>query len=409
MLFTAYSTLCLSLAVLYAALLMQYVRGWRRLPTWSVPLDFAPKTSVTVLVPARNEAANISTCLHAILACNYPQHLLEILVLDDFSTDDTARIVSEIAVANASQVRLLRLEEQPQPVFSGKKKALELGVSCARGELIATTDADCIVPTDWLLLLTSLFEAKRPGAIVAPVLLYRERTGFQRFQALDFAGMMGITGAGIGMGWHLMGNGANLCYAKSTFEAVGGYAGNLDRASGDDLFLLGKIAAPPPVPPPTGRGGVEGTTNCATAALPFGAGGGACFLKNPAATVRTLPCPDLRAFVQQRLRWGTKNAGLPDLGLKAALAVVFLHCCMILLNTVLLFFLPILGWVWLAQLVLKAAADYVLLREMCTFFERRALLRGFWSAFFGHTAYIAGIGAGSLFVKKYVWKGRRVR
>jgi glycosyltransferase involved in cell wall biosynthesis len=342
-------------------------------------LDFAPKTSVTVLVPARNEAANISACLHAILACNYPQHLLEILVLDDFSTDDTARIVSEIATANAGQVRLIRLEEQPPPVFSGKKKALELGVSCARGELIATTDADCLVPTNWLLLLVSLFEVKRPGAIVAPVLLHRERTGFQRFQALDFAGMMGITGAGIGMGWHLMGNGANLCYAKSTFEAVGGYAGNMDRASGDDLFLLGKIAAP------------------------------ACFLKNPAATVRTLPSPDLRAFVQQRLRWGTKNAGLPDPGLKAALAVVFLFCCTILLNTVLLFFLPILGWVWLAQLALKAAADYVLLREMCTFFERRVLLRGFWPAFFVHTAYIAGIGAGSLFVKKYVWKGRRVR
>jgi hypothetical protein len=438
MLFTAYSTLCLSLAVLYAALLMQYVRGWRRLPTWSVPLGFAPKTSVTVLVPARNEAANISACLHAILACNYPQHLLEILVLDDFSTDDTARIVSEIATANAGQVRLIRLEEQPSPVFSGKKKALELGVSCARGELIATTDADCLVPADWLLLLVSLFEAKRPGAIVAPVMLHREHTGFQRFQALDFAGMMGITGAGIGMGWHRMGNGANLCYAKKTFEAVGGYAGNLDRASGDDLFLLGKIATPPPTPPqrggetrhfypkkienhldsiksatsplPVGEGagvGFEEISNCATSPLPVG--GGAYFLKNPTATVRTLPCPDLHTFVQQRLRWGTKNAGLPDPGLKAVLAVVFLHCCMILLNTVLLFFLPILGWVWLAQLALKAAADYVLLREMCTFFERRALLRGFLPAFFAHTAYIAGIGAGSLFVKKYVWKGRRVR
>lgn len=394
MVFTAYCTLCLSLAVLYAALLAQYVRGWRRLPTWSVPLDFAPKTSVTVLVPARNEAANISACLHAILACNYPQHLLEILVLDDFSTDDTARIVSEIAAANAGRVRLLRLEEQPQPVFSGKKKALELGVSCARGELIATTDADCLVPVDWLLLLVSLFEAHRPGAIVAPVLLHRERTSFQRFQALDFAGMMGITGAGIGMGWHLMGNGANLCYAKATFEAVGGYAGNLDRASGDDLFLLGKIAAPPPAPPPNGRGE---------------AGDGAYFLKNLAATVRTLPSPDLRTFVQQRLRWGTKNAGLPDPGLKAALAIVFLLCCTILLNTVLLFFIPMLGWVWLAQLALKAVADYGLLREMCTFFERRALLRGFWPAFFGHTAYIAGIGAASLCVKKYTWKGRRVR
>ncbi|MBK9338106.1 MAG: glycosyltransferase [Lewinellaceae bacterium] len=388
MLHLAYTIFCTSLSLAYLIILAGYVRGWRRLPEWNVPTGFVPRTPVTVLVPARNEAANIADCLHAILACNYPLDLLEIVVLDDFSEDDTACIVAEIAATHAGQVRLIRLSEQPEPVFSGKKKALELGVSSARGTLIITTDADCLAPANWLLLLVSLYEARRPGAIAAPVAIHREHTTFERFQALDLAGMMGITGAGIGMGRHRMGNGANLCYAKTMFEAVGGYSGNTDRASGDDLFLLGKIAAIP--------GAYAGKS-------------GILFLKNPDAAIRTLPCPDLLTFVQQRIRWGTKNAALPDPGLKAALAVAFLSCSTIVLHAGLLFFLPGLVWLWIGQLLVKALADYMLLREMCIFFGRRELLRGFWPAFFLHTAYIAGVGAGSLAVRKYVWKGRQVR
>jgi len=384
---SAYTAFCFSVGLLYALLLAGYVRGWRRLPVWNVPIGFVPSTRITVLVPARNEAANIAACLQSLLACDYPPALFEIIVLDDFSEDDTARMVSEVALAHPGRVRLLRLSEQGPSIVSGKKRALEFGVSQATGDLIATTDADCQVPANWLRLLVSLYEAKRPGAIVAPVLLHHERTAFQRFQALDLAGMMGITGAGISMGWHRMGNGANLCYAKATFEAVGGYAGNTDRASGDDLFLLGKIAS----------------------YAPDGNAPGVVFLKNAGAAVRTLPCPDVRTFVQQRIRWGTKNAGLPDPGLKAALAIVFVLCCTIVLNTALLFFLPGLVWIWACQLLLKAVADYFLLREMCAFFGQRSWLRGFWPAFFWHTAYITGIGMGSLVVREYRWKGRRVQ
>jgi len=368
-------------ALAYAALMALCLYGWRRLEGWKTPENYTPKTRVTVLVPARNEVAHIAACLHSLLACRYPAELLEIIVLDDHSDDHTADIAAQATVGSAVSVQVLRLAEQPGPPISGKKSALAFGVSHARGELIATTDADCLVPPDWLLLAASLYEARRPGAIVGPVTAHRERTVFQRFQALDWAGMAGITGAGIALGGHRIGNGANLFYPKAVFEAVGGYAGNADRASGDDVFLVQKIAQHYPV----------------------------VFLKNAAAAVRTEVCPDLRAFVQQRLRWGTKNTALPEAGAKAALAVVFLCCVSIVLTPLLFFFLPVLFPVWCAQLALKALADYVLLREMCLFFGRRDLLRTFWPAFFLHTAYIAGVGVASLLVKKYTWKGRRVR
>jgi len=368
-------------ALAYAALMALCLYGWRRLEDWEIPKGYAPKTRITLLVPARNEAARITECLNSLLACRYPPELLEILVLDDHSDDDTAAIATWMAVSSTVPLRVLRLAEQPGPALSGKKSALALGVSRAQGELIATTDADCLVPPDWLLLATSLYETRRPGVLVGPVAAHRESTVFQRFQALDWAGMAGITGAGIALGGHRIGNGANLFYPKAVFEAVGGYAGNADRASGDDVFLVQKTAQQYPV----------------------------VFLKNPAAAVRTEVCPDLRAFVQQRLRWGTKNTALPESGAKAALAVVYLCCVALVLTPVLFFFLPALLWSWCAQVALKAVADYVLLREMCLFFDRRELLRVFWPAFFLHTAYIAGVGTASLFVQKYVWKGRRVR
>jgi len=368
-------------ALAYAALMALCLYGWRRLEGWEIPPNYVPQTRITVLVPARNEAAHIADCLHSLLACRYPPELLEIIVLDDHSDDGTAALAAQAADSSAVPVRVLRLAEHPGPPVSGKKNAITLGVSCAQGELIATTDADCLVPPDWLLLAASLYETRRPGVLVGPVTAHRERTVFQRFQALDWAGMAGITGAGIALGGHRIGNGANLFYPKSVFEAVGGYADNAHRASGDDVFLVQKIARQYPV----------------------------VFIKNPAAAVRTEVYPDLRAFVQQRLRWGTKNTALPEAGAKAALAVVFLCCVALVLTPAVLFFLPALLWSCAAQLALKVLADYVLLREMCLFFGRRDLLRAFWPAFFLHTVYIAGVGTASLLVKKYTWKGRRVR
>lgn len=377
MILTGYIVLSLLLALAYAGVMGIYLHSWRRLPEWTVPDRYVPLTTVTVLVPARNEAAMLAACLDSILSASYPKHLLELIVLDDHSEDDTARIASRYQ----DRVRLIRLAEVPGEVLAGKKKAIEKGVSLARGELIVTTDADCVVPPDWLRLLVSLYEARRPGAIAAPVLFRPGRSLFQAFQALDNIGMMGITAAGIGLDWHRMGNGASLCYPKTVFESVGGYSGLPDRASGDDLFILQKIAR---------RASVV-------------------FLKNPEAAVQTEACPDLSAFVQQRLRWGTKNAALPEKTVKAVLALVFFLCCSVVTNFLLVFYYPPLVWMLAIQLALKALADFLFLSELCAFFRRRALMHWFWPAFLLHIAYIAGMGLLSLFLPRYTWKGRLLR
>ncbi|RME35661.1 MAG: glycosyltransferase [Thermoflexia bacterium] len=93
---------------------------------------------VSVLVPARNEARNIRRCLESLLAQEYP--LIEILVLDDNSTDETTDIVLEIARRDP-RVRLLRGSPLPQG-WMGKNYACHQLAQHARGEWLLFTDAD---------------------------------------------------------------------------------------------------------------------------------------------------------------------------------------------------------------------------------------------------------------------------
>ncbi|MBC7187459.1 MAG: glycosyltransferase [Calditrichaeota bacterium] len=94
--------------------------------------------SVSVLIPARNEARNIRRCLESILAQDYPA--LEVLVLDDGSTDGTAAIVEAVA-ATDKRVRPIRGLPLPQG-WTGKNFACHLLAREARGEWLLFTDAD---------------------------------------------------------------------------------------------------------------------------------------------------------------------------------------------------------------------------------------------------------------------------
>ena len=140
------------LASCYAAILRLYQHGWRTLPEWKLPEGFTPTLGVSILIPARNEAHNIGLCLQSILDNHYPPHLLEILVVDDHSTDETGAVVRQIQAAltqkgHPSLLRLLCLAEYG---VEGKKMALTQAVRQATMPLVLTTDADCVVGRAWI-------------------------------------------------------------------------------------------------------------------------------------------------------------------------------------------------------------------------------------------------------------------
>ena len=100
------------LTLMYAGLLIAYRYWFDKLSFF----DFKPDRAVTaytrfsIIIPARNEAANIKKCVDSILAQAYPSEFFEIIVIDDFSEDDTASIVKAIH-AEHPHVKLLSLSD----------------------------------------------------------------------------------------------------------------------------------------------------------------------------------------------------------------------------------------------------------------------------------------------------------
>lgn len=106
-----------------------------------VPAD-APR--VTVIVPARNESRNIAACVHSILASDYPD--LEVIVVNDHSSDETATIASAIADEDA---RLIVLDNpELPPGWFGKQWACQTGAGAASGEILIFMDADARASSD---------------------------------------------------------------------------------------------------------------------------------------------------------------------------------------------------------------------------------------------------------------------
>lgn len=379
--FQLYSLVTGIFAVFYVFFISRCITTWNSLPEWKIPPAHHPQTRISVVIAARNEEAGIKSCIDSLLQQNYPAYLFEIIIVDDHSADATAEIVVQM---NNPRVQLLQLSDfiNKGETQSFKKKAIETGIAHAGGELIVTTDADCVASVGWLHLLASYYEAYRPKFIAAPVSFFEEKNLLERFQSLDILGMMLISGAGIRGRFMHMCNGANLAYPKAVFREVGGFEGIDHLASGDDILLMQKVAARYP--------------------------GEIGFVKNRAATVFSRAKPDITSFLRQRLRWATKSTSYKEWRVTFFLAMTFFFCSGILLSAILIPFLPPAGFLFLALLAVKLLTDFFFLKKACAFFHRNELMKSFLPGQFLHIAYIVVLGVLGNIVKRYEWKGRKV-
>jgi cellulose synthase/poly-beta-1,6-N-acetylglucosamine synthase-like glycosyltransferase len=381
-----YYCVSICLSMIYSGFVLRYVYFWKQMPTAPNPNDlYNPITAITVLIPVRNEADHILNCLKTILQNNYPQNLLEIIVLDDFSTDETPQIVQQV-IDNQwfKNLRLLQLKNYPPPASPAfKKYAIQLGIEAANGHLMVTTDGDCRVPEKWLFHIAQFYETKSVKCIAAPVRFDTELNDFQRFQSLDFIGMMGVTGAGIQGQFTLMANGANFAYPKAVFHEVNGFEGITHQASGDDMLLMEKIAQ----------------------LYPQEIG----FLKNKNATVLTLPKPTIRAFLNQRMRWASKTSTYTRTETIVQLAISLLFALNIVVSGLLCFWKSSLFPIFGIQLLIKTLVDFYFLNTIATFFDRKDLISRFYKSEIYHILYIVIVGMAVQFKKKYEWKGRTTR
>jgi chlorobactene glucosyltransferase len=138
-------------------LVLEIVLGRQRVLTPESPHDHPQNPPlVSAILPAKDEEAYLAPCLRSICGQTYPN--LEILVVDDRSTDRTALIALEIAATDA-RVRVIKIDELP-PGWTGKTHALDYASHLARGEWLLFVDADTIHSPDSLGIMMEYSRAE---------------------------------------------------------------------------------------------------------------------------------------------------------------------------------------------------------------------------------------------------------
>ena len=365
--------------VVYAVLIVYYRQSWLSIPNFKLAADAGPITKISIIIPARNEEENIDTCLDSIIHQNYPIHLFEVLVIDDHSTDNTSKVVLGYSDKN---VKLIALKDfiEPGEINSYKKKAIEIAIQQSTGELIVTTDADCIAPNNWLSTIASFYEERNPEFIVMPVAIHCSNRFIEIFQTLDFMTLQGITGASVHKKFHSMCNGANLAYTKKAFIAVDGFKGIDKIASGDDMLLLHKIYTRYP--------------------------DGIAYLKSTEAIIQTQPVHSVGQFFNQRIRWASKADKYDDKRIFVVLLLVYFFNVWILALGVGAFFFPI-ALPLLILIIAKTIVELLFLFPVAVFFNQAKLLWLFPIAQPFHILYTVIAGWLGKF-GSYQWKERKV-
>jgi cellulose synthase/poly-beta-1,6-N-acetylglucosamine synthase-like glycosyltransferase len=376
-----FALISLALSAFYAGIMLFYWYQWQQHPVYVTrPLSEFPK--VSVLIPVRNEARNISLLLEDLLQQDYPKGKLEIIVIDDHSTDETPDLVRAV---KDERIQLLCLEtwlSQQEITTAFKKRAIEAGVQRASGAFILTTDGDTRIGSKWIQNMISIQQETNAKLITGPVVFEGGNSLFEQFQALDFAGMMGITAASLRGGMYNMANGANMLYEKAAFQEVGGYMGIDHTSSGDDMLLVYKMAQH--------------------------FDGAVTFAKNTDAIVRTKPMAKLSDFLQQRFRWTSKSGQYQDMRITLILGLVYLSVLSLCINLIGGIFSSFLLVIGLLQLLLKAVVDVPLLLSTSTYFGKKKLMKTYISSQLMHIIYIVGVGTlGNIL--SYEWKGRKLK
>ncbi|SVB31253.1 uncharacterized protein METZ01_LOCUS184107, partial [marine metagenome] len=138
-------------AVMYLLILLYLAIGIFRTKTELTD----KKPFVSIIVSAHNESQNIAICLDSILHQDYPEHKLELIIVNDRSEDDTGMILERYK-ENYSHIHIININECQEGI-SPKKNALTQGIGVAKGEIIAMTDADCVPPEQWVKKMVSCF------------------------------------------------------------------------------------------------------------------------------------------------------------------------------------------------------------------------------------------------------------
>lgn len=355
---------------LYITFLFTLLYSWEKILAKPIPASTSFQ-SISVVVPFRNEEANIEKLLSSLLSLHYPKEKLQIILVNDHSTDRSIQLISKF-LTDIIQLINLDLHE------SGKKAALLKGIERSTSDIIVTTDADCHHHPNWLSSIHESFSSANIQMMVGPVAIAPATSWFAKLQAIEFSSLIGSGAAMLHWGIPAMANGANLAFRKSAFFSVDGYKGNQHIASGDDEYLLKKIFIKFP--------------------------DGIVFNNQTSCVVNSLPLSGFISFFNQRLRWASKWKYQSDLKVKAVALAVF--CFQVFMLA--MYYLAIVNHHELIGLLVlaKVGLEGIFLFRVCQFLGVRFSFLPFVSLQLAYPFYVVFTALSSFLVRP-VWKDRK--
>ncbi|MEI6741444.1 MAG: glycosyltransferase [Gemmatimonadaceae bacterium] len=257
----------------YPAAMALLTAGLRRLPRTPPPAPGAACPSVTIVVSARNEAAALPRCLEALLALDYPRDRLQLVLVNDRSTDETGALLEAVAQQHP-HITAVHTEACADNGLEAKARGVAQGIARATGEWVLITDADAAVPRGWVHGLLRGVTAET--ALVGGVAMV-EPSGvwWGRFERAAWSFLQVINMGAAGWGMPVVSSGPDMGVRLAVYRAAGGLERARFRIAEDlAIFRMGRAA-----------------------------GGGVRLTAEPATTVLMTPVPSPAHVVSQLRRW----------------------------------------------------------------------------------------------------------
>lgn len=356
----------------YTWAIFSITRSWKRLPQNE---GVEAQRKVSVLIVYRNEEDNLPALLHSLQNQQFTKNNMELLFVNDHSTDNSVECINEWSVNSPFEVKNVNLGNGEY----GKKTGIEKGVEIAQFDWILMCDADCTMEPLWVESMLH----NGTGDFASGPVVFKSKTGmWNAFLQLDFMSLIVLGAALIQRKTPVIANGANMMFRKKMFIEIGGYAQNKKLASGDDVFLLSEMS--------------KRTDRIS-------------FVKNQAAIVQTNPPKNISAFINQRIRWAKKSrystATKGNRIIQILTAFYMAYAVSIPLGFIIK---SNVFWSMLLLVVLlKTVVDLLFFKDFVTFFDKKKLLPFVVLIQLFHPFYIVTIALLGVF-QSYTWKERKI-
>jgi cellulose synthase/poly-beta-1,6-N-acetylglucosamine synthase-like glycosyltransferase len=327
---------------------------------------------ISVIVAGRNEEQNILRCINSLSKINYPEEFLEIILVNDNSTDKTYELMVE-ATKDFGFFKVINSRKSISNKLKGKANAINTAIEICTGEIIVSTDADCEIPPNWIKETVHYFD-ENTAMVCGFTLINPVQSLFAKMQSIDWMYLLSLASSSAGLKMIMSCIGNNLSFTKSSYNHVGGYE-SIGFSVTEDLALMRKI---------------NSNKNFKIK-----------FPVDKECLVETLPCNNLSELFSQKRRWFRGGIRINFLGYLVGFELYSV-------NILLVFGLFFLSWkIYLALIILKIVSELILLRKTFQRFDLKYLYKYYPLFIFYFAFYGLILPVSFLFNRKIKWKGQK--